>query len=98
MCPRVIADSDDRVAMLDSTTGSRVGLADEAEVRLPVVWLAAVLDGRLSRWPILEDAPSLRRDLGLRPQTLPGHKDQSRVWYRGRSAREREQPTGDPLE
>ena len=49
MCPRVIADSDDRVAMLDSTTGSRVGLADEAEVRLPVVWLAAVPDGRLSR-------------------------------------------------
>jgi ketosteroid isomerase-like protein len=61
-----IAVEGDRVAVLGHTTGSHLGLPDEDESQLPVIWTADVLDNRLESWNILEDSAELRRTLGLR--------------------------------
>jgi ketosteroid isomerase-like protein len=53
------------VAVLGYTTGSHLGLPDDEESRIPVLWTAAVRNGRLSRWSIVEDAPGTRMALGL---------------------------------
>ena len=55
----------DRVAVLGTTTGSHLGLPDEDELKLSVIWRAEVLDGLVARWELLEDTPSLRASLGL---------------------------------
>jgi hypothetical protein len=53
------------VAVLGHTTGSHPGLADEAESRLTLIWLAAVRDGALRSWRLIEDTPANRRQFGL---------------------------------
>ena len=48
------------VAVLGTTTGSHLGLADDEELALGVIWLAAAVEGRLTRWQVAEDPAALR--------------------------------------
>jgi ketosteroid isomerase-like protein len=70
--PRRLAEPDDlgsgtagRVAVLGTTTGSHLGLPDEEERKLTLIWLAEAVDGRLRSWRLLPDTPENRKDLGL---------------------------------
>ena len=67
--PRHLAASGERVAVLGTTTGSHLGLPDDEEGVLDVIWVAEVVAGRLSRWQVCDDAPELRRQLGI-PMTV----------------------------
>lgn len=53
------------VAILGSTTGSHLGLSDEAERALTVIWTAKVIAGRVASWSVHQDSPSIRACLGL---------------------------------
>ena len=57
------------MAVLGVTTGSHLGLPDEEEMRLGVIWLAHAVDGRLSSWRVAADTPGLRAQLGI-PRTV----------------------------
>jgi ketosteroid isomerase-like protein len=63
--PRRISEPAGRVAVLGHTTGSHLGLPDEQERELTLIWVATVAGGRVSGWRLLEDTAELRRDLGL---------------------------------
>lgn len=52
---------DSRVAVVGATTGSHLGLPDEEELELSVIWLADVHGGALSSWQVAEDTPDARR-------------------------------------
>jgi hypothetical protein len=65
--PRHLATDGGRVAVLGATTGSHLGLPDEEELQLAVVWLAEVTDGSLSLWQVAEDTPELRAETGIPP-------------------------------
>lgn len=65
--PDRIVEHDNDVIVLGSTTGSHLGLPDEDERRLGVIWRATVRDGLLTLWQIIEDAPEQRARLGLSP-------------------------------
>ena len=60
-----LAAEGNRVALLGHTTGSHLGLPDEEERHIPVIWTADVQDGRLASWNILDDSAQIRRELGL---------------------------------
>jgi ketosteroid isomerase-like protein len=53
------------VAVLGHTTGSHLGLPDDEERRLSLIWLADVVDGRLRSWRLVQDTPERRQQLGL---------------------------------
>jgi hypothetical protein len=53
--------------VLGTTTGSHLGLPDADEMQLDVIWLAASSNGKLSRWQVAEDTPSLRTNAGIPP-------------------------------
>ena len=61
---RLVHRGDD-VLVLGSTTGSHLGLPDQEERRLKVIWRATVHDGLLTLWQIIEDAPGQRALLKL---------------------------------
>lgn len=63
--PHQITERDGRVAVLGHTTGSHLGLPDNEEARLTVIWLAEARAGALSLWRILEDNPQNRREFGF---------------------------------
>jgi ketosteroid isomerase-like protein len=64
--PRAITEPQNgRVAVLGHTSGSHLGLTDEEERNLSVIWLAEVADGRLRCWRLLEDTPDRRREFGF---------------------------------
>jgi hypothetical protein len=67
--PRLIAGDGHRVAVLGTTTGSHLGLPDEEESRLAVIWLAEVESGTLSLWQVAEDTPGTRERAGI-PHTV----------------------------
>ena len=69
--PRHLVADGGRVAMVGTTTGSHLGLPDDEELLLEVVWVAEVVDGRLASWQIVEDGAELRRALGLPPWAPP---------------------------
>src|SRR4051812_47617538 len=52
------------VAVQGRTTGSHLGLSDEDELRLSLIWLATV-DGVVERWQLIEDVEENRRRFGL---------------------------------
>ena len=60
------AERDGVVAILGHTTGSHLGLPDEEEQALTLIWLAHVDDGRVTRWRLIEDTPANRATWGLR--------------------------------
>jgi len=53
------------VLVLGSTTGSHLGLPDQEERELPVIWRTTVRDGLLVLWQVIEDTPGQRAFLGL---------------------------------
>jgi catechol 2,3-dioxygenase-like lactoylglutathione lyase family enzyme len=55
----------DEVLVLGSTTGSHLGLPDQEERELTVIWHATVRDGLLVLWQVIEDTPGQRAFLGL---------------------------------
>jgi ketosteroid isomerase-like protein len=55
----------DDVLVLGSTTGSHLGLPDQEERELKVIWRATVRDGLLVLWQVMEDTPGQRAFLGL---------------------------------
>jgi ketosteroid isomerase-like protein len=55
----------DDVFVLGSTTGSHLGLSDQEERQLRIIWRATVQDGLLALWQIIEDTPGQRALLGL---------------------------------
>ena len=63
--PDHLVDRGDDVLVLGSTTGSHLGLPDQEERRLKVIWRATVHDGLLTLWQIIEDAPGQRALLKL---------------------------------
>jgi hypothetical protein len=66
--PHQIVAERERVAVLGHTTGSHLGLPDDEECTLTLIWLADVEDGRLRGWRLTEDTPSAREQLGLDSQ------------------------------
>jgi SnoaL-like domain len=73
--PRHVAFEGSQVAVLGATTGSHLGLSDSEELALGVIWLADVLDGRLTRWQVADDTPELRAACFPEPvdeRRLPG--------------------------
>jgi hypothetical protein len=64
--PRAIAEPrDGSVAVLGHTSGSHLGLPDDEERKLSVIWLAEVTHDRLRCWRLLEDTPDRRRAFGF---------------------------------
>ena len=63
--PRHVVASGHKVAVLGTTTGSHLGLPDEEEMNLPVIWIAEVTDGLLTLWQVADDSPELRATTGL---------------------------------
>ena len=53
------------VLVLGSTTGSHLGLPDQEERQLKVIWRATVHEGLLTQWQIIEDTPEQRALLKL---------------------------------
>jgi ketosteroid isomerase-like protein len=60
-----IVEHGDRIAVLGSTTGSHLGLADDEERAQTLIWVASVRGGALHAWQLLPDTDEHRRDLGL---------------------------------
>jgi hypothetical protein len=67
--PRYLVATDRRVAVLGTTTGSHLGLPDDEEGRLGVIWRAEVDGGLLSSWQIVDDTPDQREQLDI-PTTV----------------------------
>jgi ketosteroid isomerase-like protein len=63
--PDRIVQRGDEVLVLGGTTGSHLGLSDQEERQLKVVWRATVRDGLLTLWQVIEDTPRQRALLGL---------------------------------
>ena len=66
--PRHVAGSGASVAVLGTTTGSHLGLPDEEEMKLDVIWQAEVVGGKVSLWRVAEDTPELRAQAGVPPK------------------------------
>ena len=63
--PQHIAASGPRVAIIGATTGSHLGLDDDEEAKLTVIWTAEVAAGLLLEWRIVGDTPEARTNLGF---------------------------------
>ena len=62
--PARLAAQGERVAILGHTTGSHLGLPDDEEIRLAVIWIAEVR-GLVRAWSIVADTPTRRVELRL---------------------------------
>ena len=62
---RRVSVNGDRVAILGHTTGSHLGLPDEEEAQLTVIWIARIDTGRVAGWTLVEDTAESRRALNL---------------------------------
>ena len=67
--PDRIVHRGDHVLVLGSTTGSHLGLSDQEERQLKVIWRAIVHDGLLALWQVIDDNPGQRTLLGLADET-----------------------------
>jgi ketosteroid isomerase-like protein len=63
--PRRMTQEGNRVAVLGHTSGSHLGLPEDEESRIDVIWTGEVRDGLIARWSIVRDTPEKRRHLGL---------------------------------
>lgn len=63
--PHRITESNGRVAILGHTTGSHLGLPDDEERTLTLIWIADVDNGTVTRWKLVEDSPTNRTAWGL---------------------------------
>jgi hypothetical protein len=51
--------------VLGHTTGSHLGLNDDAERNVTLIWLVEVVDGAVRSWRLVEDTLERRGQLGL---------------------------------
>ena len=65
IAPHRLSEHDDIVAVVGHTTGSHLGLPDEEERALTLIWLARVRDGLVAEWTLIEDTPENRTEHGL---------------------------------
>ena len=63
--PRQIAERGGTVAILGHTTGSHLGLGDEDERKLSLIWLVDTRDSYVTRWKLIEDNAENRGAWGL---------------------------------
>lgn len=63
--PHQIVERGGVVAVLGHTTGSHLGLPDEEERLLTIIWLAEVTGGKVRSWRLVEDSVERRREFGL---------------------------------
>ena len=63
--PERIAAHAGLVAVLGHTTGSHLGLPDEEERKLTLIWLADVVEGAIQSWRSIEDNAANRGRLRL---------------------------------
>ena len=63
--PDHIVHRGDDVLVLGGTTGSHLGLSDQEERQLKVIWRATVHGGLLTLWQVIDDTPGQRALLGL---------------------------------
>ena len=60
-----VAEHNGEVAVLGHTTGSHLGLPDDEEVRLSLIWKARVEAGKLACWQLVDDTVEGRKQFGL---------------------------------
>jgi hypothetical protein len=60
-----LAERDGTVAIRGHTTGSHLGLPDDEERQLHLIWLVDVDDGAVARWRLIEDNEANRLRHGL---------------------------------
>lgn len=63
--PSRIAEKGNVAAVLGTTTGSHLGLPDEEERKLTLIWLCEAADGLVRRWTLIEDTSANRTAYGL---------------------------------
>ena len=63
--PQRVAVRGNQVAILGHTTGSHLGLPDEEESELTLIWLVDVEGERVASWRLVEDTPDHRRAYAL---------------------------------
>jgi hypothetical protein len=63
--PHTLVADHAEVVVLGHTTGSHLGLPDEQERELTLLWRAVVTGGRLMLWQLIEDSPARRAALRL---------------------------------
>jgi ketosteroid isomerase-like protein len=63
--PRRIAERNGSVAILGHTTGSHLGMSDEDERDLTLIWVATIEGGAVARWRLIEDNAANRRTWAL---------------------------------
>jgi len=54
-----------RVAVLGTTSGSHLGLPDEEEQKLRLIWIAFVTGDKVDSWELVADTEQKRAELGL---------------------------------
>jgi ketosteroid isomerase-like protein len=59
------AETDDAIALLGHTTGSHLGLTDDQEGDLTLIWLATLAESTVSGWRLIENNAVNRRRSGL---------------------------------
>ena len=67
--PHRIAERAGVVAVLGHTTGSHLGLPDEEESQLTLIWVAEVVEGAIHSWRLIEDTPDNRQQFRLEGET-----------------------------
>ncbi len=63
--PHRMSETGNVAAVLGHTTGSHLGLPDEEEAKLTLIWLCEVSDGKVLSWTLLEDTGPAREHWGL---------------------------------
>jgi hypothetical protein len=63
--PHRFAVVGDVCAVVGHTTGSHLGLPDEEESKLTLIWLGTVVDGLVQRWELIEDNVTNREKWNL---------------------------------
>jgi ketosteroid isomerase-like protein len=63
--PHRVAVRGNQVAILGHTTGSHLGLPDEEESKLTLIWVVHVEGERVAAWSLVEDTPAHRRAFAL---------------------------------
>ena len=63
--PHRMAQQANVVAVLGHTTGSHLGLPDDQESQLTLIWLAEVSQDALRSWTLVPDSPDNRARYGL---------------------------------
>jgi SnoaL-like domain len=62
---RVATRHGGQVTVLGHTTGSHLGLPEEEESQLTLLWIAEIAEGLIRSWTLVEDTHASRRNLGL---------------------------------